>query len=285
MSDPVCLITGATSGIGTVTAREMANAGFRVVMACRDLTRAAELRKELRNLGNAGTIDILECDLASLASVRKAADTYLADWQRLDVLINNAGIMPRGFQRSVDGFELTFATNHLGPFLLTNLVLPLIERSAPARIVNVASRAHRRGVLELEGVDGDGSRHNDMRSYSRSKLANVMFTLALARRLQSRGVTCNCLHPGVVATNIIPQGGWMGLAGNLLKPFMLSEERGAETSLYLALSDAVAGESGGYYDEHKVRREPSSTARDVGAQEHLWRKSAAWVGFQLEIPP
>ena len=279
MSDRICLITGATSGIGTITAREMANAGFHVVMACRDLTRATALRDRLREGCNTEAIDILECDLASLASVRKAAETYLANWQRLDVLINNAGIMPLGFQRSVDGFELTFATNHLGPFLLTNLLLPMIERSAPARIVNVASRAHRRGVLELEGIIGDGSGHNDMRSYSRSKLANVMFTLALARRLQNRDVTCNCLHPGVVATNIIPKGSWMGIVGKLLKPFMLSEERGAETSLHLALSDAVASESASYYDEHQTRREPSSIAQDVDAQERLWTKSVEWVGL------
>ncbi|MCZ6852405.1 MAG: SDR family oxidoreductase [Gammaproteobacteria bacterium] len=279
MSERICLITGATSGIGTVTAREMANAGFHVVMACRDLARATTLRDELRDRCNTEAIDILECDLASLASVRKAAESYLADWPRLDVLINNAGIMPLGFQRSVDGFELTFATNHLGPFLLTNLLLPLIEQSAPARIVNVASRAHQRGVLDLEGVNGDGSRHNDMRSYSRSKLANVMFTLALARRLESRDVTCNCLHPGVVATNIIPQRSWMGVAGKLLKPFMLSEERGSETSLYLALSDAVADSSGGYYDEHKTQREPSSLAQDHAAQERLWSTSAQWVGL------
>ena len=279
MSDRICLITGATSGIGTITAREMANAGFHVVMACRDLTRATALRDRLREGCNTEAIDILECDLASLTSVRKATETYLANWLRLDVLINNAGIMPLGFQRSVDGFELTFATNHLGPFLLTNLLLPMIERSAPARIVNVASRAHRRGVLELESIIGDGSGHNDMRSYSRSKLANVMFTLALARRLQNRDVACNCLHPGVVATNIIPKGSWMGIVGKLLKPFMLSEERGAETSLHLALSDVVASESGGYYDEHKARREPSSIAQDVDAQERLWKKSVEWVGL------
>lgn len=279
MSDRICLITGATSGIGTVTAREMANAGFHVVMACRNLTRAAALRDELRNRCNTQAIDILECDLASLRSVRKAAESYLADWPRLDVLINNAGIMPRGFQRSVDGFELTFATNHLGPFLLTNLLLPLLEQSAPARIVNVASRAHQRGVLDLEGVIDDGSRHNDMRSYSRSKLANVLFTLALARRLKNTEVTCNCLHPGVVATNIIPRGSWMGVAGKLLRPFMLSEDRGSESSLYLALSDAVAGSSGGYYDEHKKLRAPSTLARELDAQERLWTKSAQWVAL------
>ena len=279
MSDRICLITGATSGIGAVTAREMANAGFHVVMACRDLTRATTVRDELRERCNTERIDILECDLASLASVRKTTETYLATWQRLDVLINNAGIMPLGFQRSEDGFELTFATNHLGPFLLTNLLLPLIEQSAPGRVVNVASRAHQRGVLDLESVAGDGSRHNDMRSYSHSKLANVMFTLALAQRLESHDVTCNCLHPGVVATNIIPQGNWLGIAGKLLKPFMLSEERGAETSLFLALSDEVTGQSGGYYDEHKRLKQPSETAGDRDSQEYLWTKSSQWVGL------
>lgn len=279
MNDRVCLITGATHGIGTVTARGMAEAGFHVVMACRDLTRATALRDELRAQYSTKMIDAVECDLASLASVRRAAEIFQSGHQRLDVLINNAGMMPSGFQLSEDSFELTFATNHLGPFLLTNLLVPLIEQSAPARIVNVTSRAHKRGVLNLESIVSDGDGHNDMRSYSRSKLANVMFTLALARRLAGSNVTCNCLHPGVVATNIIPKGSWMGVAGKVLKPFMLSERRGAETSLYLALSDTLVGQSGGYYDEHQTPRTPSALARDIDTQERLWERSAEWVGL------
>jgi NAD(P)-dependent dehydrogenase (short-subunit alcohol dehydrogenase family) len=205
------------------------------------------------------------------------------DFGRLGWLINNAGIVSTWHKRSVDGFELTFATNHLGPFLLTELLRDRMTDNG--RIINVASRAHYRGKMDLTGIADRGARYDPQAAYARSKLANVMHTFALARRLSSSsGVTVNCLHPGIVATNLLPR--WLRLIKPILSPNIIDAERGARTTIYLALSDDVAGVSGRYFDEHQKEQRAAPQAYDVTLQETLWDASERWVKeFQTKPLP
>jgi len=270
----VAVITGTTHGIGRVVSRELARAGRSVVMLCRDLPAAHAVREEIIHQVPAATVQVVHCDLASLASVREGAAAVRRDFPRIDLLINNAGMVSTRHRMSVDGFELTFATNHLGPFLLTALLRDALGKAA--RIVNVASRAHLRGRMDLESVTDARAPYNAMAAYAQSKLANVLFTFALARRLTGTGICVNCLHPGVVATNLLPR--WLRLIKPLLSPVILDPERGARTTLYLALSEEVAGVTGGYFDEHQNPRPASPLAQNVELQETLWKKSAQWTG-------
>jgi NAD(P)-dependent dehydrogenase (short-subunit alcohol dehydrogenase family) len=269
----IAVVTGTTHGIGRVTARELAKAGFRVVMLCRDLAAADSLREEIRAQHPHAAVECLHCDLASLASVRECARSVRGVCERIDLLINNAGIVSTRHRMSGDGFEITFATNHLGPFLLTQLLLD--RMSGDGRIINVASRVHYRGRLELAAIADAQARYSAMAAYAQSKLANVLFTFALARRLQGRPVTANCLHPGVVATNLLPR--WLRMVKPLLSPVIFDAERGARTTLHLALSACVAGISGRYFDELQHERPPAACALDIGLQESLWRASERWT--------
>jgi len=269
----VAVITGTTHGIGRVTARELARAGRTVVMLCRDVRAGQAVRGEILRNAPASAVHVVRCDLASLASVRDAAAAVRADHAQVALLINNAGMVSVRHRMSVDGFELTFATNHLGPFLLTAL---LADRLVPAgRIVNVASRVHVRGRLDLAVVTDPGASYASVGAYAQSKLANVLHTFALARRLSHTRICVNCLHPGVVATNLLPR--WL----RLLKPLVsevVDVERGARTTLHLALSAAVAGVTGRYFDEHQNPVRASPLAADVALQESLWRASTRWTG-------
>ncbi len=248
MADNIAVITGTTHGIGVVTTRELARKGLTVVMLCRDLDAARR--------------------------VREAARIVRRDFGRIGWLINNAGMVSTWRRTSVDGFELTFATNHLGPFLLTELLLD--RMTDDGRIINLASRAHYRGKLDLAGIADRSVRYNGAAAYSRSKLANVMHTFALARRLAgSARVTVNCLPPGVVATNLLPR--WLRIIKPLLSPNIIDAERGARTTLYLASSPELAGVSGRYFDEHQKEQRAVELAYDVGLQEALWKASEDWV--------
>jgi len=195
------------------------------------------------------------------------------DYTPIDLLINNAGMVSVRHRMSVDGFELTFATNHLGPFLLTAL---LLDSLAPdARIVNVASRIHFRGRFEPETITNPRARYSSQAAYAQSKLANVLHTFALARRLSGSRICVNCLHPGVVATNLLPR--WLRLIKPLLSQ-VIDVERGARTSLYLALAAEVAGVSGHYFDQHQNQQPAAPLANDLQLQESVWKMSAEWVG-------
>ncbi len=270
----LAVITGTTHGIGKVTSRELARAGRTVVMLCRDVNAASTVRDEILEQAPGASIHVVPCDLASLASVRNAAATVIREFGRIDLLVNNAGMTTTAHRMSADGFELTFATNHLGPFLLTSL---LFERlSETARIVNVASRAHLRSrQLDLSAVTDRRARYSAIGAYAQSKLANIMFTFALARRLSGTRICVNCLHPGVVASNLLPW--WLRLVKPLLSRVIFDVERGARTTLYLSLSDDVAGHSGRYYDENSVPVAASALANDVQLQESLWTHSSQWV--------
>ncbi|HLQ13424.1 MAG TPA: SDR family oxidoreductase [Steroidobacteraceae bacterium] len=269
----IAAITGTTHGIGRVTGRELARAGYTVVMLCRDLESARQRCDEVRALVPGAELQAVHCDLGSLDSVRRCAATLRQDFGNIDLLVNNAGMVSTFQRRSPDGFELCFATNHLGPFLLTRLLLDRIP--AGGRIVNVASWIHVRGRLDLAGVAAPAAHYRPTQAYAQSKLANVMFSFALARRLAGYEITVNCLHPGVVATNLLPR--WLRIFYRLTGRPMIDAERGAQTSLYLALSAEVASLTGRYFDEHQREQPASALARDVLQQERLWEASERWT--------
>jgi NAD(P)-dependent dehydrogenase (short-subunit alcohol dehydrogenase family) len=271
----IAVITGTTHGIGMVTSRELARSGLTVVMLCRDLKATARVAAAIGALVPKADLHAVHCDLASLEAVRECAATVRRDFGGIDLLINNAGMVSTRHRRSVDGYELTFATNHLGPFLLTELLRD--RMTAAGRIVNLASRAHYKGALDLAAIADPTARYHPQAAYARSKLANVMHTFALARRLSQSAarVSVNCLHPGVVRTNLLPP--WLRLIKPLISPNIIDAERGALTTLYLASSKDVAGVSGRYYDEFQKEQQALAAAYDVGQQEALWEASERWT--------
>ncbi|MBK04225.1 MAG: SDR family oxidoreductase [Deltaproteobacteria bacterium] len=271
----VYVITGANTGIGKVTALELAKRGGRILMACRSEQKALPVVEEVQKESGNSDVHFIKLDLASLSSVKTCASHILDTEERLDVLINNAGVASiRG--ETQEGFELAFGVNHLGHFLFTQLLLPLLKKSTPSRVVTVASKAHYsvKGALNLDAVKGATDTYVGLKEYEVSKLCNILFTKELAKRLEGSGVTCYALHPGVVASDIwrrIP-----GIIRPLAKMFMISNEEGAKTTLYCATSPDVAGESGLYYDECKQKK-PSKLARDEALASELWRRSEEWV--------
>ncbi|MFI4868264.1 MAG: SDR family oxidoreductase [Steroidobacterales bacterium] len=270
----VAVITGTTHGIGRVTSRELAKAGRTVVMLCRDVGAGQALRDEIIRQLPAAAVHVVECDLASLASVRASAEAVRARFGAIGLLINNAGMVSSRHRMSIDGFELTFATNHLGPFLLTALLSDRLSDSA--RVINVASRIHYRGRIDFDRITNPRARYRATAAYAQSKLANVLHTFALARRWSGTPICANCLHPGVVATNLLPR--WLRVVKPLISRVIFDAERGARTSVYLALSDKVAGISGCYFDENQASQPAAPLADDVQLQESLWQASARWVG-------
>ena len=246
----------------------------------RDALRVAAVVAAIAGRRGRGGADGVVADLASLADVRRLASEIDARYGRLDVLINNAGLATRRRETTVEGFERQLAVNHLAPFLLTQLLLPKLKASAPARIVNVASNAHHRAAFDIDDVNWERRPYSALGAYGATKLANILFTRELARRLQGSGVTANCLHPGVVATNIFGGLGVLGrLFGVVSKPFLLSSSRGAETTVHLASAAEVAGTSGEYF----ARSRPvvaATAARDEALARRLWELSAAMTGVE-----
>lgn len=271
MANRVCLITGATSGIGRATALALAQQGAELVLLCRDRGKGGETAAAARAAG-AGAVDLLLADLGRQAEVRRAAAEFLASGRPLHVLINNAGVVNLQRTLTPDGIEATFAVNHLAYFLLTTLLLDRLRASAPARIVNVASEAHKLGTLDFADLQNE-RRYRVMNVYGQSKLANILFTAELARRLEGSGVTANSLHPGAVATGLGTNNGvWARGFIRLLRPFFRTPDDGAATSIYLATSPAVAGVSGRYFANCREKR-PAAPARDPAAARRLWEIS------------
>ena len=270
------IVTGANTGIGKITAKELARAGAHVILACRSKDKTAEVIAEIKaETGNAN-VEYVPLDLADLASVRACAEAIASRNQPIHGLINNAGLAgQRGLTK--DGFELTFGTNHLGPYLFTRLLLDRIKQAGSARIVNVSSQSH----YQAKGIDWEVMHQptqtvTGMREYAVSKLSNVLFTKELARKLEGTGVTTYALHPGVVATDV-----WRRVPAPLrwlIKQFMISPEQGAQTSLRCATAPELAGETGRYYERGKEKA-PSRLADDVELARTLWAKSAEWTGL------
>ncbi len=274
LSDRVALVTGANTGIGLVTARELSRQGAQVFIACRSASRAGQALQSIREAVSGAQVEALELDLGDFDSVHRCADAFLSRKLPLHILVNNAGVAgARGATPS--GFELAFGINHMGHFLLTQRLLDVLQRSAPARIVTVASRAHYRARgIDWEAVRRPTASTTGLPEYGVSKLANVLFTAELARRLAGSGVNTYALHPGVVASDIWRSVPWP-LRG-LLKLAMISTEEGARTSLYCATSPEAAGDSGKYYDRCKPKA-PSAAAQDAQLAAELWSRSEAWV--------
>jgi NAD(P)-dependent dehydrogenase (short-subunit alcohol dehydrogenase family) len=277
------LITGPTAGIGHTTALALAAQGANLTLLCRSREKGAALAAEITAAGGAAPT-VVAMDMASLASVRQAAEQCLAMGRPIDVLLNNAGVVNTSRKTTVDGFEETLAVNHFAPFLLTGLLLPAIQDVPGARIVNVASAAHafarNMGFDDLHAEQG----YKTFREYGRSKLANILFTRSLAQRLVDHPVTVNSLHPGAVSTSLgMQNGGVMSkILPIILKPFFRSPEKGAETSIYLCSSEKVAGVSGEYFADCKPVR-PKPWARDDEAAARLWRITEESVGFTYPV--
>ncbi len=269
------VITGANSGIGFVAAREIARQGAQVVMVCRNPQKGAAAQEAIRRATGNDRIHLLQADLSSQASIHQLALDLKQQVDRLDVLVNNAGGIFYRRQTSVDGLELTFALNHLGYFMLTYLLLDLLQASAPARVVNVSSEAHRYAQLDMEDLQYTQRRYRAFRAYSQSKLANILFTAELARQLEGRGVTVNALHPGFVSTNFGTNNGLLSRFFMwAVSPFALNADQGAETTIHLATSPAVEGVTGEYFIQC-APAQPAPVATDVARQQQLWAKSLA----------
>lgn len=277
MTGKTVLVTGASSGIGLEAAVEMARMGAEVVLVAREGPKSARALADIRSRSKSSAVSLLTCDLASLRAVRALAGEVRARHRRLNVLVNNAGTVSPDRRLTPDGLEQTFAVNHLAHFVLTNLLIDLVRASAPSRIVHVSSAANRSGDMDFSNLQYERGGYSLLKAYSRSKLANVLFSNELARRLSGTGVTSNALHPGAVATNIWSHSSWyFRPVVTAMKIFMLSPARGAEHITFLATSPEVEGQTGGYYENNK-RVPPSPLALDQALARQLWETSEALV--------
>ncbi len=275
-----CMITGASSGLGRITALELARMGAALTLVCRDRLRGEKVIAEIRRqTGNQAKLML--ADLSVQQSIRTLASDFLARGEPLHILVNNAGLFNLKRELTTDGRETVFAVNHLSYFMLTMLLLDRIKQSAPARIVNVASAAHLWGRIDFDDLEG-ARRYRSRQSYGQSKLANILFTYELARRLAGTGVTVNCAHPGAVATGL---GANNGALAKLLMPliglFMRSPEQGAATQIYLAASPEVEGISGKYFIDCKAGQS-SPESYDTGVARRLWEVSARMTGVAAQ---
>lgn len=278
MSGKVCLVTGATSGIGEAAAQALAGLGARIVILARHRERCERSSAHIRDVSGNPAVDYLVADLSSQSEIRRAAGEFVQRYDRLDVLVNNAGGFFMKRQVSPDGIELTFALNHLNYFLLTNLLLPLIKSSAPARIINVSSGAHRGAKIDFDDLEGRRS-YNGWKAYAQSKLANLLFTYELARRLDVAQVTVNAMHPGFVSTRFAKNNGWLYKVGlSIVHIFARKPVEGARTVVYLATSPEVAGVTGKYFfDKQEVPSAPASYDEESAGR--LWQISTQMVNL------
>jgi retinol dehydrogenase-12 len=273
MKGKICIVTGGNTGIGKATVAGLAREGATVVLACRDLERGRAAIADIQAQTPSAEVRVMRLDLASLQSVRDFAAAFVAEYPRLDVLIENAGVSTGSRQLTADGFEMDFGVNHLGHFLLTTLLLPTLKASAPSRVVVVSSSVHKGAHIDFDDLQSERS-WGTMRAYGQSKLANMLFVRALARQLEGSGVVVNALHPGVIASE---------LARDFPAPFRLlarlffkSTEKGARTSLHLATAPEAANVSGKYFADCKETK-PGASALDDDAAKRLWTESERLV--------
>jgi NAD(P)-dependent dehydrogenase (short-subunit alcohol dehydrogenase family) len=284
MNGKICLVTGATNGIGKAAAQALAQMGATVVIVGRDAQKTARVTEEIKSTSGNQNVDFLLADLSSQQEVRRLAEEFKSKYSHLNVLLNNAGGTFATRQLSVDGMEMTFALNHLAYFLLTNLLLETMKASAPARIVNVSSDAHSGGKIDFNNLQGEQS-YSSFGPYGNSKLANILFTTELARRLEGTGVTVNALHPGLTSTGFGKNnpGFIMKIMGAIIPLIARPPEKGAETSIYLATSPEVQSITGKYFVDCKVTQ-PAPQASDKTVAKRLWDVSTELVHLADALP-
>ncbi|KKN39192.1 hypothetical protein LCGC14_0745760 [marine sediment metagenome] len=278
MEGKICLITGANSGIGKATAIGLAKEGATIIMLCRDKDRGEKAKKEIIDFTNNKDVELFLCDLSSQKDIRKFVSEFKEKHQNLHVLINNAGLMVPKFTLSDEGYEMNFIVNHLAPFLLTNLLLDILKESAPSRIINVSSGLHKRGKMDFDDLQGKNKKPKLFKLYGDSKLALMLWSYELSRKLEGTNVTINTVHPGVVNTNL---GRYQSKANQKFgKIFFKNPEKGAETSIYLASSPEVEGITGKYF----VKKEPRQSSKDsynVDDAKRIWEISAKMTGLEF----
>ena len=267
MKAKTSIVTGSNTGIGKETARGLAKLGHHVVLACRDTDKAEAARREILVELPDAQLSVMPLDLGSFASIRTFVERFTQEHGALDVLVNNAGLWPTARSTTKDGLETTFGVNHVGTFLLTRELLPLLENAAPSRIVILSSKLHYQGKMAWDDLQYERRRYSPTAAYSQSKLANVLHTKALARRLSGKGISVNAVHPGVVATELAR--GYPAFLTKIFHLFTLSPQKGALCSLHVATS-AEGGEVSGAYFEKSRQKEASRAAKDEANQERLW---------------
>jgi NAD(P)-dependent dehydrogenase (short-subunit alcohol dehydrogenase family) len=268
MDSKVCVVTGANTGIGKETARGLAKLGATVVLACRNVEKGEAAREDIQRTTGRTDVKVMPLDLGSVASVRAFAKRVRDELPALHVLVNNAGVWTTARATTKDGLETTWGTNHVGTFLLTNELLPLLEASAPSRVVVLSSALHYRGKMNWDDLQQERGSFSGPTAYNQSKLANVLFTNALARRLAGKRVTANAVHPGVVATELARD--YPKLLVKIFHFFLLTPEQGAQCSLHVATSDECATATGLYYEKSRAKK-AAREALDEAAQERLWK--------------
>ena len=275
LENKICIITGATSGIGKVTATHLAKEGVQLILPVRNIEKGEKIKKDINDATGNNNIRLMYCDLESLESVRNFAEAFKKEFSQLDLLINNAGVWFAKREVTIDGFEKNFAINHLAHFLLTMLLLDIIKKNSSARIISVSSEAHRFTDMNFEDLQSEKS-FNSYKAYGQSKLANILFVKKLSEILKGTGVTVNCLHPGVVSTHLFDKMG--GFSKGMFGLMMITPEKGAETSIYLATSDEVKNITGEYFKKKKVVKSSSASTNKESADK-LWELSRKLVGL------
>ena len=280
-ANDLVLVTGGSAGMGKATATMLAREGAKVIILCRNKERGEIALENIKKESGNDNVEMMLCDLGSIKSIYAFAEEFKEKHKKLNVLVNNAGVIVPGRHETKDGFELQFGVNHLGHFLLTNLLLDSLEAGKPSRIVVVASGAHKVGKIYMDDVNLTRN-YNVVRSYSQSKLANILFTYELSEKLKESGITVNCLHPGAVATQmgINRKTGFGKFITGLLKPFFQSPEQGASTAVYLAVSKEVEGVSGKYFYK-SIPIKSSELSYDKELARKLWELSEKMTGFSF----
>lgn len=281
LKDKICIVTGSNSGIGKVTALEIAKMGATVIMVARSKEKGEKALEEVKSLSGNKNIELMLCDSASQQSIRDFVEQFKAKYKNLHILVNNAGAAIPEKHLTKEGLESTFASNHLGYFLLTNLLLDLLKASAPARIVNVASDGHKMGHIDFDDLNYEHKKYNSTQAYCNSKLANVIFNKELAKKLKGTNVTANSLHPGVINSNFSAgANGIMKAFLKIFKPFLMTVEKGAETQIYLATSPDVEGVTGEYFTKKRIAS-TTREAKDENIAKRLWEVSEKMVSIKL----
>jgi len=273
------MVTGANSGIGLETAKGLAKMGARLILVCRDRGRCEKAMEEIQAASGSDAMEMMFADLSSQASVRALAEEFIAAHDHLDVLFNNAALIPRERKETVDGMEMQLAINHLAPFLLTNLLLPILKKSSPSRVVTTASEIHKRGRIDWDDLQAMKG-YKSFRRYGTTKLMNILFTRSLARRLEGSGVTANCLTPGFKATGLSRDSGF--LARGIVNLIAGKAATGALVPLHVISSPDLEGVSGKYFSRKSKIIEPSQRALDDEAAERLWKESVRLVNLGPE---